>query len=33
MEIIRRVFILKPRYLEIRMNPLAGNMNEGEFHR
>ncbi len=33
MAIIRRIFILKPPYLEIRMNALAGNMNEGEFHR
>ena len=27
MEIIRWVFILKPRYLEIRMNAPAGSMN------
>ena len=33
MVIIRWIFILKPRYLEIRMNALAGSMNEGEFHR
>lgn len=33
MAIIRRVFIQKPRYLEIRMKALAGSMNEGEFHR